>query len=156
MSAQVDDFSTWGYMSRARPGELRPGQEPRSKPTWASCTSTWALQTDLRSQETSKRPPGPISERFRIPPGGPESPKTPVKYKVFAVFHVEPQTTPRSSKSALADGVCGGPKMTPKRRPGAARHAPGGPQDCSGKHSQCCPVGKACASLRPAPLYLLV
>ena len=44
--------------------------------TWPLCTSTWALQTDLWSHETSKRPPGPILERFRTSPGGPGSPKT--------------------------------------------------------------------------------
>ena len=93
-------------------GEFRPAQEPLSEPTWASCTSTWALQTDLGSQETSKRLPGPILERFRSLPGGPGSPKNTVKYDVFAVFHVAPQTTSRPSKSAL-----GGPRNDPQEAP---------------------------------------
>ena len=44
--------------------------------TWALCISTWVLQTDLWSHETSKRPPEPILERFRTSPGGSGSPKT--------------------------------------------------------------------------------
>ena len=137
------------------------------------------------------------------------------KIRCFVVFHVAPQTTPRSSKSALG-GSRNDPQEAPWSGPGrprrpprrleerhkrpksapraaqprllsglggqvgpnwqkrAARRPPGGHfgppagRFCSlrgsifvqfsslGKHSQSCPVGKACASLRPAPLYLLV
>ena len=202
-------------MVRAGRGDFRPAQEPLSEPTWALCTSTWALQTDLGYRETSKRLPGPILERFRTPLGGPGSPKNTVKYDVFAVSHVSPQATPRSSKSALGGSQHdpqeaprsgpGRPRRPPRRlqerhkRPKSANRAaqtrlpsglgaklgptgtkepPGGlpkaildppwagvaPSGESifgqfssfGKHRQSCPVGKACASLRPAPLYLLV
>ena len=44
--------------------------------TWPLCTSTRALQTDLWSHETSKRPPEPILERFQTSPRGSGSPKT--------------------------------------------------------------------------------
>ena len=107
----------------ARPGDFRPAQEPLSEPTWASCTSTWALQTDLGSQETSKRLPGPILERFRSLPGGPGSPKNTVKYDVFAVFHVAPQTTSRPSKSALG-GSRNDPQEAPWSGPGRPRRPP--------------------------------
>ena len=110
-------------MTRAGPGGSQPAQEPLSEPTWALCTSTWALQTDLWSQETSKRLPGPILERFRSPPGGPGSPKNTVKYDVFAVFHVAPQTTPRSSKSALG-GSRNDPQEAPWSGPGRPRRPP--------------------------------
>ena len=110
-------------MTPASRGEFRPAQEPLSEPTWAFCTSTWALQTDLGSQETSKRLPGPILERFRSPPGGPGSPKNTVKYDVFAVFHVAPQTTPRSSKSALG-GSQHDPQEAPRSGPGRPRRPP--------------------------------
>ena len=123
MSGRVNDFSTWGYMVPASRGGLRPVQEPVSAPALASGTSTWALQTDLGPQETSKRLPGPILERFRSLPGGPGSPKNTVKYDVFAVFHVAPQTTPRSSKSALG-GSRNYPQEAPWSGPGRPRRSP--------------------------------
>ena len=107
----------------AGPGGFRPAQEPLSEPTWAFCTSTWALQTDLGSQETSKRLPGPILERFRSRPGGSGSPKNTVKYDVFAVFHVAAQTTPRSSKSALG-GSQKDPQEAPRSGPARPRRPP--------------------------------
>ena len=110
-------------MIPASRGELRPAQEPLSELTWASCTSTWALQTDLGSQETSKRLSGPILERFRSPPGGPGSPKNTVKYDVFAVFHVAPQITSRSSTSALG-GSQNDPQKAPRSGPGRPRRPP--------------------------------
>ena len=110
-------------MSRAGPGGFRPTQEPLSEPTWASCTSTGALQTDLWSLETSKRLPGPILNRFRSLPGGPGSPKNTVKYDVFDVFHGAPQTTPRSSKSALG-GSRNDPQEAPWSGPGRPRRPP--------------------------------
>ena len=176
------------------------------------CTSTCALQTDLWSHETSKRP-GAISDLS----GRLWKPKNIVKYKVFIIFHVAPQTSSRSSKSAPwesqndpQEAPRSGP--TPQERPRrpqdgskSAKSVPGAPPEppkdgfrtalaatlgptgtetvqrsftghfgppagrfCIlrgsiflqfsflGKHSQSCPVGKACASLRPAPLYLLV
>ena len=123
MSGRVNDFSTWGYMVRAGRGDFRPAQEPLSEPTWALCTSTWALQTDLGYRETSKRLPGPILERFRTPLGGPGSPKNTVKYDVFAVSHVSPQATPRSSKSALG-GSQHDPQEAPRSGPGRPRRPP--------------------------------
>ena len=102
------------------PGGLRPAQEPLSEPTWAFCTSTWARQPDLGFHETSKRHLGAILERFRSRPGGPGSPKNTVKYNVFAVFHVAPQTTPRSSKSARLGAA--------RDAPGAAQKAPRAPK----------------------------
>ena len=57
---------------------------------------------------------------------------------------------------------------TPQERPSQAIFEPPAGRFCTlrglifvqfsflGKHSQSCPVDKACASLRPAPLYLLV
>ena len=110
-------------MIRARPVGSRPALEPRSEPTWALCTSTWALQTDLGSQDTSKRLSGPILERFRSRPGGPGSPKNTVKYDVFTIFHVAPQTTPRSPKSALG-GSQHDPQEAPRRGPGRPRRPP--------------------------------
>ena len=53
MSARVNDFSTWGYMVPAGPGDFRPAQEPLSEPTWALCTSTWALQTEAHSLQST-------------------------------------------------------------------------------------------------------
>ena len=44
--------------------------------TWALCTSTGPLQTDLWSQETSKMLPRPILERFQSSPRGSGRPKT--------------------------------------------------------------------------------
>ena len=165
-------------------------------------------------QEASRADFGAISDLS----GRLWKPKNTVKYKVFAVFHVAPQTSSRSSKSAP-----GRSQNHPQERPGAARDAPKPPkrlQDsptsrqerprsapratqrrlpsglggqvgpnwhkravrrppgshfgppagrfCTlrgsifvqfsflGKPSQSWPVGKACASIRPAPLYLLV
>ena len=86
--------------------------------TWALCTSTGALQTDLWSQETSKMLPRPILERFQSSPRGSGSPKT-LKYNVFAIFHVAPQTSSRTSKSAP-----GRSQNHPQERPGAARDSP--------------------------------
>ena len=136
-------------------------------------------------------------------------PKNTVKYNVFGIFHVAPQTSSRTSKSAPGrsqnhpqerpGAARDSPKSSPrgfKTAPRAARSAPPEPPKhgqvgpnrhtravrrppgdhfgpstgrfCTlrgsifgqlsslGKHSQSCPVGKACASLRPAPLYLLV
>ena len=110
-------------MVSARPGDFRPAQEPLSEPTWPFCTSTWARQTDLWSQETSKRLPGSILERFRSRLGGPGSPKNTVKYDVFAVVHVAPQTTPRSSKSALR-GSQHDPQEAPRSGPARPRRPP--------------------------------
>ena len=110
-------------MIPARPGDLRPAQEPLPELAWAFCTSTWALQTDLWSLETSKRLPGPILNRFRSLPGGPGSPKNTVKYDVFDVFHGAPQTTPRSSKSALG-GSRNDPQEAPWSGPGRPRRPP--------------------------------
>ena len=78
--------------------------------TWPLCTSTWALQTDLWSQETSKRLPGPgaISDLS----GRLWKPKNAVKYMVFAVFHVAPQTRPDR----------------PNQPPGRPRSGPGRPR----------------------------
>ena len=52
--------------------------------------------------------------------------KNTVKYKVFAVFHVAPQTSSRTSKSAP-----GRSQNHPQERPGAARDAPGEAQEAS-------------------------
>ena len=162
-------------------------------------------------QEASRVDFGAISD----PSGRPWKPKNIVKYDVFAAFHVAPQRTSRSSKSALGgsqkdpqEAPRSGPARPrrpprrfqerhkrPKSAPRAPKHGfraalaaklgptgtkepPGGlpkaildppragfaPSGGSifgqfsslGKHRQSYPVGKACASLRPAPLYLLV
>ena len=89
--------------------------------TWPLCTSICALQTVLWSHETSKRPPGPILERFRTSPGGSGSPTNTVKYDVFAVFHVAPQTTSRSFKSALGRSQ-NDPQEAPRSSPGRPRN----------------------------------
>ena len=128
---------------------------------------------------------------------------------VFVIFHVAPQTSSRSFKSAPWKAQ-NDPQEAPRSGPGRPRSGrrpqdgsksaksvprapPEPPKDgfraalaaklgplaqksrpeafhkpCTlrgsifvqlfslGKHSQSCPVGKACASIRPAPLYLLV
>ena len=162
-------------------------------------------------QEASRVDFGAISD----PSGRPWKPKNTVKYDVFAAFHVAPQRTSRSSKSALG-GSQNDPQEAPRsgparprrpprrlqerhkrpksapraaqtrlpsglggqvgpnwhkraaRRPSKGHFGPLAGRFCTlrgsifvqfsslGKHSQSCPVGKACASLRPAPLYLLV
>ena len=104
-------------MIRAGRGGVRPVQEPLSEPTWPS-------RPIFGPKRRPRGFPGRVWSAFGAS-GRPRKLKNTVKYDVFAVFHVAPQTTPRSSKSALG----GGGKMTPKRRPGAARDAPGGPQD---------------------------
>ena len=120
MSGRVNDFSTCRYMISAGRGDFRPAKEPLSEPTWASCTFTWALQTDLRYRATSKRLSGPILERFRSPPGGPGNLQNTVKYNVFAVFLVAPQTTFRSSKSAPGRSQ-NDPQEAPRSGPGRPR-----------------------------------
>ena len=42
--------------------------------TWVPCASTWALQTELAPQETSKRPPGQIVGAMSDPAGRPWRP----------------------------------------------------------------------------------
>ena len=116
MSGRVNDFLTCRYMVPAGSGGVRPAQEPLSEPTWA-------LQTDLWSHETSKRPPGPILERFRTSPGGSGSPKTLCNIKFLLYFTLRHRQRPDRLNQPL-----GGPTMVPKRRPGTAR---GGLQDGS-------------------------
>ena len=53
-------------------------------------------------------------------------PQNIVKYNVFAIFHVAPQTSSRTSKSAP-----GRSQNHPQERPGAARDAPGEAQEAS-------------------------
>ena len=191
----------------------------------ALCSSTWALvylhlgSPDRSSvprdvQEASPADFGAISD----PSGRLWKPQNTVKYKVFAIFHVAPQTSSRSSKSAPWKAQ-NDPQEAPRSGPGRPRSGQEGPKTAPrapeasqerpqsrpktaserpwrpswahlykkvvsetfhgpfwtqrgptlhppgvdfrtaflfGKHSQSCPVGKACASLRPAPLYLLV
>ena len=57
------------------------------------------------------------------PSGRLQKAKNTVKYKVFAVFHVAPQTTPRSSKSALG-GSQKDPQEAPRSGPGRPRRPP--------------------------------
>ena len=92
--------------------------------TWPLCTSTWALQPDLWSHETSKRPPGPILDRSS---GTPWTPKHTIKYNVFAVFHVAPQTSSRSSKSAPWK-TQNDPQEAPRSGPGRPRSGQKGPK----------------------------
>ena len=205
-------------MACAGPGDFRPAQEPLSEPTWASGTSTSALQTDLWSQETSKRLPGPMLKRFLTPPRGSGSPKKHSKILCFCcisrsatdivqIVQISPlegqkrpprgaQERPRTPQerprrpqdgSKSAKSVPRAPPEPPKdgfRAALAAKLGPTGAKEPSGglpqamldpagrfctlrgsifvqfsslgKHSQSCPVSKAGASLRPAPLYLLV
>ena len=143
-------------------------------------------------QEAHRADSGTISD----PSGRTWKTKTNCKIMFFALFHVAPQTSSRSSKSAP-----GRSQNDHQERPGAARDAaqdspesapratqtrlPNGPGgevgpnwhkrfwtphgllyalrgsifvqfSSFGKHSKSCPVDEACASIRPAPLYLLV
>ena len=66
-------------------------------------------------QEASRADFGAISDLS----GRLWKPKNTVKYKVFAVFHVAPQTSSRTSKSAP-----GRSQNHPQERPGAARDSP--------------------------------
>ena len=84
---------------------------------------------------------------------GPEAQKH-VEDIVFTMFYAMPKAPPRAPRGQDA--------------PGAGHFGPPAGRFCTlwgsifvhfsslGKHSQSCPVGKACASIRPAPLYLLV
>ena len=192
-------------MGRGSPGYLyiRP-HSALGTSTWALCTSTWALQTDLWSQEGF---PGRFWNDFGPFREALEAPNT-IKYKVVAVFHVAPQTSSRSSKSAPWKAQ-NDPQEAPRSGPEGAKTTPRAPKASQerpqsrsniaserlrgpnwhkqadrrpstkhfgspagrfcilrgsifgqllalGKPSQSCPVGKACASLRPAPLYFLV
>ena len=110
-----------------------------------------------------ERPPRGAQER----PGTPEeAPKTAPRAPQAS------QERPQGAQTRLPSGLGGqvGPTGT-KEPPGGlpkaildpprAGFAPSGGSifgqfSSLGKHRQSCPVGKACASLRPAPLYLLV
>ena len=70
-------------------------------------------------QEASRADFGAISD----PSGRPWKPKNIVKYNVFAVFHVAPQTTPRSSKSAPWKAQ-NDPQEAPRSGPGRPRRPP--------------------------------
>ena len=67
-------------------------------------------------QEASQADFGAISD----PSGRLWKPKNTVKYKVFAIFHVAPQTSPSSSKSAPWKA-----QNDLQEAPGSARDAPG-------------------------------
>ena len=71
--------------------------------------------------EASRDDFGAISD----PSGMPWKPKNTVKYKVFAVFHVAPQTSSRSSKSAPWKAQKD-PQEAPRSGPGRPRSRPGG------------------------------
>ena len=83
MYEQLDGNLAWGDLRSAVRAGFRSPWVPQH---WLQdgprylylglCTSTWAFQTDLRSQETSKRPPGLILKQFWTPPGGPGGPQT--------------------------------------------------------------------------------
>ena len=73
-------------------------------------------------QEASRADFGAISD----PSGRHWKPKHTVKYRVFAVFSLRHKQRPDRLNQLL-----GGLRRTPKRCPGAARDAPGGPQDGS-------------------------
>ena len=83
MYEQIDGILTCrdlvpaGCADFRRPWVPRQGRTNRTLAlSGTPCTSTWALQADLWSPETSKRPPGSILEHFWVPPGGPGGPKT--------------------------------------------------------------------------------
>ena len=73
-------------------------------------------------QEASRADFGAISDLS----GRPWKPKNTVKYRVLVIFHVAPQTSSRSSKSAP-----GRSQNQPQERPGAAQDAPGEAQEAS-------------------------
>ena len=76
-------------------------------------------------QEASRADFGAISD----PSGRPWKPKNTVKYNVFAVFHVAPQTSSRSSKSAPWKAQ-NDPQEAPRSGPGRPRsgQAPRAPE----------------------------
>ena len=112
----------------------------------------------------------PLEGQKRPPRGAQERPRTPQERPR------RPQDGSKSAKSVprarLPSGLGGqvGPNLHKKaaRRPPAGHFGPPAGRFCTlrgsifvhfsslGKHSQSCPVSKAGASLRPAPLYLLV
>ena len=127
--------------------------------TWPSCASTWALQTDLWSQETSKR----LSRTSKSVPGRsqnhPQARNGPGEAKRLQDSPTgrqeRPKSAPRAAQAQLPNGPGGevGPNWHKRavRRPPRDHFGPG-----VAPHSQSFPVGKACASLRPATLHLLV
>ena len=119
MSAQVDDFSTWRDMTRARPGGFRPAQEPLSEATWALCTSPWALQTDLGYRSFSGRfwnAFGPLREALEVQK----------HFKIPCFCCISRRATDNGQIVQISPW---GSQNDPL--PGAARGAPGGPQDGS-------------------------
>ena len=116
--------------------------------------------------EGSKRPPRGAQERPGTPQERPRRPQDGSK-SAKSVPRAPPEPPKDGFRAALAAKL--GP-LAQKSRPeafhkpfwtprGPVLHPPGVDFRTAfsfGKHSQSCPVGKACASIRPAPLYLLV
>ena len=113
--------------------------------------------------EGQKRPPRGAQERPRTPQERPRRPQDGSK-SAKSVPRAPPEPPKDGFRAALAAKL--GPTGT-KEPPGGHFGPPAG-RFCTlrgsifgqfsslGKRCQSCPVGKACASLRPAPLYLLV
>ncbi len=117
--------------------------------------------------ESSKRPPRGAQERPGTPQERPKRPQDSPK-SARSVPRAPPEPPKDGFRAALAAKL--GPTGTekPPKGPSQAIFDPPAGRFCIlrgsiflqfsslGKHSQSCPVGKACASLCPAPLYLLV
>ena len=127
-----------------------------------------APQTTRRSSESA--PGRSQNDPQETPRSGPGRPRRPPRR--FQERHKRPKSAPRAAQTRLPSGLGGQAGANLHKR--AARRPPGGHvgppagRFCTfrgsifvrfsslGKHRQSCRVGKACASLRLAPLYLLV
>ena len=126
--------------------------------TWALCTSTCALQTVLWSHETSKRPPGPILERFRTPLGGSRRPKN-IKYNVFYCVSRSATDIVQIVQSRPLEGLTrpsrgpqerpGTPQERPKRRHDSSKSAKKRPKCDSGPSDLGGQVGLTCIKTSP-------
>ena len=102
--------STWGP---------KPPYVPQPGPLYFNLSSPDRSLVPRDVQEASRVDFGAISD----PSGRPWKPKNIVKYDVFAAFHVAPQRTSRSSKSALG-GSQKDPQEAPRSGPARPRRPP--------------------------------
>ena len=102
--------------------------------TWALGTATWALQTDLRSQELSKRPPGSILEQFWTPRDQKNAQKVLycLHFSWFSRFRKGGQKRAPKRSKKMPQGC----QNVPQERPGRPQQRPRRPQDGPGSRQE--------------------